>query len=69
MIVPIIDAGDHDVLYATDLIPMKLHNRKGAWSYYDDDKDLLEIEREKILATLRPGSEIVYYHEPLPSKK
>jgi glyoxylase-like metal-dependent hydrolase (beta-lactamase superfamily II) len=63
MLVPVIDAGDSDVLFATDLIPMELHIMKGAWSYYDDDKVLLEKERGEVLATLRPGSEIIYYHE------
>lgn len=64
MLVPVINAGDHDVLYATDLIPMKLHRQKGAWSYYDDDKELLDEERGEILSNLRPGSEVIYYHEP-----
>lgn len=64
MIIPVISGPDHDILYATDLIPMKLHIRAGAWSYYDRDKELLQIEKERILKSLRPGSEIVYYHEP-----
>jgi len=63
MLVPVINTGDKDVLFATDLIPMKLHSQKGAWSYYDDDKVLLEAERMEILGALRPGSELVYYHE------
>lgn len=63
MLVPVIADIDHDILYATDLIPMKLHNRKEAWSYYDVDKELLEKEREGVLRSLRPGYEIVYYHE------
>ncbi len=65
MLVPVINAGDHDILFATDLIPMKLHRQKGAWSYYDDDKVLLESERQKVMASLRPGSKIIYYHDPI----
>ncbi len=64
MLVPILADTDRDILYATDLIPMKLHNRKGAWSYYDVDHVLLEKEKEVVLASLRPGYEIVYYHDP-----
>lgn len=63
MQVPIIDAGDHDVLFATDLFPMELHGLKGAWSYYDENKALLEKERAEVLSRLKPGSEVVYYHE------
>lgn len=64
MLVPILPDSDHDILYATDLIPMKLHNRKGAWSYYDVNRELLEKEKEEILGSLQSGSEIIYFHEP-----
>jgi glyoxylase-like metal-dependent hydrolase (beta-lactamase superfamily II) len=63
MLVPVINLGAHDLLYATDVIPMELHREKGAWSYYDEDKVLLEKERGEIVSVLRPGSEIIYYHE------
>lgn len=66
MLVPVLDAGDHDVLYATDLVPMKLHLMPGVSSYYDEDKPLLQQEKEEIIGKLRPGTEIIFYHEPLP---
>ena len=63
MQVPLIDAGDHDILYASDLIPMKLHLEEGVWSYYDVDRELINMERKTMLSLLRPGSEIIFYHE------
>jgi glyoxylase-like metal-dependent hydrolase (beta-lactamase superfamily II) len=65
MLVPVLDAGDRDVLYATDLVPMKLHMQPGATSYYDEDKPLLVKEREEILNRVGPGAEIIFYHEPM----
>ncbi|MDA3832348.1 MAG: MBL fold metallo-hydrolase [Spirochaetales bacterium] len=63
MLVPVIDAGDLEILFASDLIPMKLQKEIGAWSYYDKDSELLQKEKEKVFEALRPGFEIVYYHE------
>ncbi len=63
MLVPVMDLGDRDLVFATDVIPMKLHLRHGAWSYYDHDKVLLHKERERLLNSLRPGYELVFFHE------
>lgn len=63
MIVPLLHSDDHDILFASDLIPMKLHMQEGAWSYYDNDKEVLQKEKDKILSSLKPGSEIIYFHE------
>ena len=64
LLLPVLDAGDHDVLFASDLIPLSLHMEKGSWSYYDEQRELLEEERQRVLKNLRPGSNIIYYHEP-----
>ncbi len=63
MIVPILDAGDRDVVFATDLLPMKIFMEPGAYSYYDTATALLETERNQLFSSLRPNPEIVWYHE------
>lgn len=65
MIVPIVHAEGYDVLFTTDLCPMKLQIKPGAWSYYDLDKDLLQIEKKQVFGALRRPVEVVYYHEPV----
>ncbi len=65
MLVPLINMGDHELLFAADLIPMKLLREKGSWSYYDDNRELLEKEKQALLCGLKPGTEILYYHEVL----
>ncbi|MEX0987478.1 MAG: MBL fold metallo-hydrolase [Bacteroidales bacterium] len=63
MVVPIIDAGNHDVVFATDLLPMKIFMEPGAYSYYDVAVSLLETERKQLFSSLRPDPEIIWYHE------
>jgi glyoxylase-like metal-dependent hydrolase (beta-lactamase superfamily II) len=63
MVVPIIDAGDHDIVFATDLMPMKIFMEPGAYSYYDVAVPLLEAERKQLFSSLRPDPEIIWYHE------
>jgi hypothetical protein len=63
MVVPVIDAGDHDVVFATDLMPMKIFMEPVAYSYYDVATTLLETERKQLFSTLRPDPEIIWYHE------
>jgi glyoxylase-like metal-dependent hydrolase (beta-lactamase superfamily II) len=63
MVVPIIDAGDHDVVFATDLLPMKIFMEPGAYSYYDVANELLETERKQLFSSLRPDPEMIWYHE------
>jgi glyoxylase-like metal-dependent hydrolase (beta-lactamase superfamily II) len=63
MVVPIIDAGDHDIVFASDLLPMKIFMEPGAFSYYDVAVPLLEAERKKLFSLLRPDFEIIWYHE------
>lgn len=65
MLVPVIDTGEQTLLYATDLVPMQLHMQPGATSYYDEDKPLLEKERQEIFDRLATGTEIIFYHEPV----
>ena len=64
MLVPVIDMGDHQILYATDLIPTRLHLVAEAVSYYDEDKELLKTEKKKIIENMDPGTEFIFYHEP-----
>lgn len=63
MAIPIIDAGDHDVVFATDLLPMKIFMEPGAYSYYDVAVPLLEAERKQLFSSVSPDPEIVWYHE------
>lgn len=63
MVVPILDAGDRDVVFATDLLPMKIFMEPGAYSYYDVAVALLETERNQLFSSLRPNPEIIWYHE------
>lgn len=63
MVVPIIDADDHDVVFATDLMPMKIFMEPGAFSYYDVAVPLLAAERKQLFSSLRPEPEIIWYHE------
>lgn len=63
MVVPVIDAGDHDVVFATDLLPMKIFMEPGAYSYYDVAVELLESERKQLFSELGPDPEIIWYHE------
>jgi glyoxylase-like metal-dependent hydrolase (beta-lactamase superfamily II) len=63
MVVPVIDAGDHDVVFATDLLPMKIFIEPGAYSYYDVATTLLETERKQLFSSLRTDPEIIWYHE------
>lgn len=63
MVVPILNAGDYDVVFATDLLPMKIFMEPGAFSYYDVATRLLETERKQLFSTLRPDPEIVWYHD------
>jgi len=63
MVVPIIDAGDHDVVFATDLLPMKVFTEPGAYSCYDVAVPLLAAERKQLFSSLRPDPEIIWYHE------
>ncbi|MDF1573252.1 MAG: MBL fold metallo-hydrolase [Bacteroidales bacterium] len=63
MVVPIIDADDHDVVFATDLLPMKIFMEPGAFSYYDVAAGLLESERKQLFSMLGPDPEIIWYHE------
>jgi glyoxylase-like metal-dependent hydrolase (beta-lactamase superfamily II) len=62
MVVPIIDAGDHDVVFATDLMPMKIFMEPGAYSYYDFAVELLEAERKQLFSSLKPNPEVIWYH-------
>jgi glyoxylase-like metal-dependent hydrolase (beta-lactamase superfamily II) len=63
MVVPIIDAGDHEVVFATDLLPMKIFMEPGAYSYYDAAVELLDSERKQLFSMLGPDPEIIWYHE------
>ena len=52
-----------DVVFATDLLPMKIFMEPGAFSYYDVAVPLLEAEREELFSSLRADPEIIWYHE------
>ena len=65
MMVPRIPGKDYDLVYASDLLPMKLLKESGAYSYYDVDRDLLQKEKNEFLTARDKATLAILYHEPI----
>jgi glyoxylase-like metal-dependent hydrolase (beta-lactamase superfamily II) len=64
MMIPEIAGKKYDLLFASDLLPMRLLINPGSYSYYDVDKELLLKEKKALLDSLDKPALAILYHEP-----
>ena len=65
MVVPRIKAGNKELLFLSDLIPMKVFFEMGLFSGYDLDPELVHREKEEFLHSLKKSSQAILFHDPL----
>ena len=65
MVVPVIQSENEEIVYLTDLVPMKVFLDKDLYSAYDLDPDLALREKEKYLNSLKTPTRFILFHDPL----
>lgn len=65
MVVPVIDAPERKIVYLTDLVPLQSFMDRRVSSGYDLDPGLARREKSEFLDNLEPGSEVIFFHDPL----
>lgn len=65
MVVPVIKAEHEEIVYLTDLVPMKIFLEKGVYSAYDQDHKLAVKEKDDYLNSRETPTRCILYHEPL----
>lgn len=65
MVVPVIQAGDEKICFASDLLPMDVFLDPGTWCGYDLEPGLQLSEKRQFLQELEQGTKIVLFHDTL----
>ena len=65
MAVPVIRAGEKQVCFMSDLMPMEIFLDPGTWCGYDLDPQLQLREKQDFLGALHPGSQLIFFHDSL----
>lgn len=65
MVVPVIQSGNEEIVYLTDLVPMKVFLDRNLYSGYDLDPELAIREKEKYLNSLMTPTRFILFHDPL----
>ncbi len=65
MVVPVIQSENEELVYLTDLVPMKVFLDKDLYSGYDLDPVLAREEKENYLKSLKTPTRFVLFHDPL----
>ena len=63
--VPVIKTENEEVVYLTDLVPMKVFLDKDLFSGYDLDPELALLEKLKYLNSLKTQTRFILFHDPL----
>jgi glyoxylase-like metal-dependent hydrolase (beta-lactamase superfamily II) len=69
MVVPVIQAEGERIYFLSDLIPMEIFLVPGTWCGYDLEPELQLREKQIFLQKLRPGSRLIFFHDPLIESK
>lgn len=64
MVVPRISGADCDLVFASDLLPLKILTEQESYSFYDIDSGLQMKEKEHFLRSLERPTLVLHYHEP-----
>jgi glyoxylase-like metal-dependent hydrolase (beta-lactamase superfamily II) len=65
MVVPVIKSENEELVYLTDLVPMKVFLDKGLYSAYDLDPELARKEKQNYLNSLKTSTRCVLFHDTL----
>jgi len=65
MVVPVIKSENEELIYLTDLVPMKVFLDKDLFSGYDLKPELALSEKRDFLNSIRSPTRLVLYHDPL----
>ncbi|MEN8230989.1 MAG: MBL fold metallo-hydrolase [Bacteroidota bacterium] len=65
MVVPVIKSEEHEICYASDLIPMQVFLKKEIYSGYDVDPDLAKSEKQQFLSEIGESVKLIFIHDAL----
>ncbi len=65
MVVPVIKSENEEIIYLTDLIPMKVFLGKELFSGYDLNPELALREKRRFLDSIKNPTRLILFHDPL----
>jgi glyoxylase-like metal-dependent hydrolase (beta-lactamase superfamily II) len=65
MVVPVIKTGKEELIYLTDLVPMKSFLDQKLYSGYDLDPELALKEKQEFLHSIEKSTKVILFHDPL----